>query len=1254
MKNHGYSWLALVCLQLVACGASETETSSVHDEGGAAGNAGSDAGEAGSDVGGATGTKSAPSPRSDDDEQHHSAGAGGNDAPTGPLGGFCIISADCPSASHCDLGECVQDCNNENPCKKGLVCSERARCIEKSGSDTDPAPVTSQVGTISVDPAFAEIAEQDTTFDVRLSTTSMTPVEYRVDLRAPFLALIGDARGTVTDEKALSFRVSPRGLSAAVTPGTILIHTALGDAVVSPSIRVGVGGTYQGVMRYLSGSTAFGDVSIAAVVRDDHGDIEMALDPERSMTFPRMQSGLAAGHGRFTFSDGLAVTVTQSIDANYGESRNHFQRPLGRQVRFSLKPSRGGHLEGTFEETVYGLFARPIVLHGTAYLEPREVDRSLDFTVPDATPPISGTSAFSTMGVFAGWGDTSAQYALGGCWRGVPYGECGRGDLACISNVIEQKYYAGLNSALSSERTSAHPVDDLADVCEAELSGRGLGGCAYVPPLACALRDIGITTWNGASDLSAAQGTYNRLFARTLAPALLVAQSHIVRGLKSSFQTGANAEAAEFKLARSVLDAPLSFVLSSGALQFLQTTPVVVAAGDASSTDSTRTNFPAGRALARALYVMHTLDGEEARRDAADLTTSQSDKLRRAQERGVLGLLEAIALSSVMDAWQNPPNLGNEFVGSLTLADRGFQALQQGALAFGVPEGQVPIAFDPAVLPNYNFGQILDVHAKPTLELAASDETAFTAAEREFEQNATALQGELEAVRGKFEDQIAEICGNEFELDAAKGVDFSNCGASGHGTVAELSLDIEQANLRLQAAQARLDGMGQKLAIDQKRLADTQGVREATLQFTNSVGKQYTTLTIAEGFINAAEKAIEVASNANLLNGGAPLAGAVMTAVLEAQRTALQVTRQELQNAQQMRALADEKQLELINGLAALQTQAVDMAQVTIEIQQESLGVTQADLRRRDLLEKAKRLFEERARSLVRISTSPLTDPIYRVLESRLALIAQQSRADAQTWLYRAGRALEYEINKPLGDALGRAVLGAYNAHEASRLANCLRSIYSEYSTTFGTAQEYSTTFSVRQMLGISGPRTDEVTGQTLSEGELFRRAVLKNENFDAQGALTITFPTNLQPGNQLWATNLCNDKVATVQAQLVGDFQGDNQAQIVLALEGGALLRRCDSDEIANYKLEGSAPPIDVGVNTFGDAKPNSFLYGQSVARASWKVTIQAGADVPSNADLRLDHLEDIVIRVTHKALPRKNQATPIDMSCLGTVGAG
>jgi hypothetical protein len=77
----------------------------------------------------------------------------------------------------------------------------------------------------------------------------------------------------------------------------------------------------------------------------------------------------------------------------------------------------------------------------------------------------------------------------------------------------------------------------------------------------------------------------------------------------------------------------------------------------------------------------------------------------------------------------------------------------------------------------------------------------------------------------------------------------------------------------------------------------------------------------------------------------------------------------------------------------------------------------------------------------------------------------------------------------------------------------------------------------------------------------------------------------------------------------------------------------------------------IQAGVNTFGQAQGNMSLYGQSVARASWRLVI-AGADAaPSNSDLDLSKLEDVLLEIEHEARPRHESPLSVDLSCLASV---
>lgn len=1204
-----------------------------------------DAGTGGEDSSGQSGTPGAsaagaPSHPDSDMDTDVDADEG---TPVAEGGGSCVLHIDCIAGTYCDLNVCRQDCNDEEPCGKGKKCSERGQCTVSGDVETE-TPVLDHAGSVSASPLAVELSESETTFEIALSSDSLEAVDYRVEVKAPFLRLLDSARASFEQETTLRFSVDPTRVDPGVTAGSVLVHTSLGTLSIHPSLRVGLSGSYQGVLRYDAEWSPFGEVSFVLDIADDRGDLKLQVDPQLSMTFPDNGSGAARGRGIFTLSEGVNASVEQAFSADYGGSRNHFRRALGQRVAFALKPESGGALEGRFTQTLYGVFSDPIEVAGSVYLEPRELGRSVAVNdpVPVTQPSLLAPSYPAPSAVFPGWLDSA----------------CGPSctTMACIQG-FESPLFAPLAAHLTGDSLEgSDPLGDLAKRCEADqalTSAAGYrGGCALAAPLACAAEKVA-----GAADLllGDARIAYNRLFARALAPSLIVAQDHVVRALEASFVSGIQAEVLGLEAARAALDPMLDFALSSGALHGLRD----LLAGNpegVTSDDPTRSNYPAGRALARALYVEHTLDAELARVDAVRVSGNPEDELASAQARGVLSLFEAAALARVLEAWGRPLGLGGESTGLLTVADRGFSDLRKGALVFGVADGEVPMVYDAARAPLGNFEQVLELRAAPSLEQFHADEAAFLAQSREFESDTAAVNAELEGTRRAFDDQILAACGSNFDLTALSAdAGWERCGEGGDGEVGELGLHIEQALMSLSQANARLDGMQRKYDIDERRLAETQGVHRDSMRFVASTGEELIGLALAEGVINMAQEALSIASNASLFNAGAPLGEAAASAALEWVRTGITAERQRLQTAQELRALADASKLELIAGMAELQKQLIDMEQLGLDIQQATLGVVQADVSRRNALARARRAFDERTRSLARIEQTRGLDPFGRVLETRLALQAFGSRAAAQRWLMRAARALEYEINTPLGAALDRAVLGAYNSGEAARLTRCLTNIRAEHAAAFGTAQEFTTELSVREMLGIFGARRDEVTGETLSAGELFRAAVFTNENIDENGDVTVTFSTNLMPGNGLWSSNVCDDKVARVQAQLVGDFQGDNEAELHVQLSGGSVLRACGSGDLVNWELESQARAVlQAGINDYGDAAPSTSLFGQSVARASFTLVLPSALSAPANADLDLEHLDDIVLKISHRALPNGREASTLDTSCLGTVGAG
>jgi hypothetical protein len=1186
------------------------------------------------------------------DGSAENAGSADDGTPVTDTSALCVISADCPSGSHCDLGQCIQDCSDENACAKGKTCSARARCLSKGEEDNDPDPTTEYLGTINAGPLTTLLTESDATLKVTLTSTSKAPVSYRIQLDAPHLR-IKELRGEFTRSKVIQFTVDGSKLKGTQdVPGSIKFFTSLGNVTVSAPMHTGITGKYRGSLRYDGGIVNLGDARIALDVIEKNGEVTVRFDPELSLLFPDTGSGPATGYGRYAPGQPIDLNGSQRIDKSFGGSRNHFARDIGRRTRLKLEPSGGGNLRGTFEDNIYGLFQQPVTLSGTVSLQYQphagapDFELSADAHMPD--PPVAAPDT-----AILGW-------TVGTCWRTLQTACHGKQYAACYVG-LESTYSQPLYDALAG---GSLDFNALADDCTATAKAEGFDGatdCGLVTPLACALNEAA----NSAHDDSFSPA-FNRLMQETLAPSLLVAQNNVVQALKDSFNAGgALAEQQRYDAAMAALDPIAQWVLMPNILEYLRKmSPKSAESGrsaDGKGATSVPVNdsYPAARALSKLLSVMSNIDGERARVSGIATPSRQTDLVKQAQARAVLGYFETATLVDTLKEWQiAPPSIAADFTGVLTPLDSGFAALLRGAGAFGVPDSFVPFVFnakDIAKGPS-NFAQMIAISSEAVSSYRALEDE-YKQNARTFEQNEATLRQEALQVQTTYETQIANTCGSAFDPAKAMGpADWASCGADHSGDVGILQLQIEEAEARLQSSLSRIQGMKDKIAIDRRVLAETQKVHEDSLTFIDNTGAELDTLTWSEGIIKAEQAFIQTASQSQVLNFGAPAGLGIVNAALELEKTGLEVRRQDLQTAQSMHTEQANASIELINGMGSIQKECIDLAQLGVEMQQDVIGLDEARARALNAVEQAQRTYDDAMKTVAVSELSPAHDPSFRLLRDQQALSLLSSRARAQRLLYLAGHALEYDINTPVSSLPG-AVLNARNGLSMGQLTSCLKQIADGYQTAYGVPQSYTTTVSVRAMLGITGPRKDAVTGQELSEGEQFRQLLLQNQNLDGKGGVGVTFATELRPGNQLWSSDVCADRITSVQAQLVGDFLGDNEAQINLSLAGAAVLRDCGADNVRAWSFGNQAGDSDslaviqAGVNTFGTAPENSSLYGQSVARASWHLVVPGLGSAPANADLDLNHLDDITLQIKHEALPQKDSPLSVDLSCLASI---
>ena len=1002
----------------------------------------------------------------------------------------CVISADCPSGQYCDLEECVQECSTKVPCSGDLTCDPRGRCIPPGTTDKDPTPTGQSQGALTVTPTNVLLLGQAHSLVVTLRSTGSQPVRYRIAVSGAHLS-VAQPSGQFSGSTNITIAVDPSKVVGQDADGTVSIYTSLGDAVVDAPIHAGVTGFYKGKMQYDGGPVSLGDTQVSLDLIESSGGVQARVDSADSLLFPSTTNGDATGHGAFNTSNGVDATVAQVYPALFGGAANPFKRDVGRSVRFQVKPDTLGGLDGTFQETIVGLFAEPITTTGhvsLSYVPSAGVPSFSVAAAPQMPPSPSSKATVDSQSVLG--------FSTGGC--------AGIGIWIGTSNQTD--YALPLQTAFNAQ-TSSNPAqpffENIASSCVQALKAPDLATwnntplaqpCGLPAGVACQLQ------WDVLSH-PPSDPTWGpqvgALTAQTLRAPLLVAKNEIVGAITDSFTDGLSQELAHYTNAMSALQPYATWSVQPALLEFLRSMPATVAQGPAAtSTQSQDQTYPSVRALSDVFYTMALVEREQARINAASASASKNGAVG-AQEQALLTYLEAATVSEILKQWGTAPSaVKAQFTGVLTPLDQGFSALAEGGNVFGVPDGYVPFVYRPSDSGKgaTNFEQMLSIASNAVANEQAV-ETQFLADERAYDTAVSQLQQELSNVKVQYDERIAADCGTDFDIDAITGDDdpgWSNCGGPNQeGAVGQAVLTVQLANAALASAQSRIQGQKQKIQIDVNAQAQIQGIQSDTLSFISSTGQAIAATDFASGLVDAAIQTIQVASNASIDNLGAPLAEAAGVAVLGVMKAALTQQRDQLQTAQTMGIQMGQDQQQNVTAMANIQKEEIDLAQAVVDIDQQEIAAVQAQLQARDKLDEAKQIWEDRARQLAVIAQDPTHDPSYRLLADALSIQVVSARATAQQQLYLATSALEYEINTSIADAVGPA-MNATNATNLGELQSCLLGIYNNSRVAYGSPQDYITTISVRQMLGITGPRKDPVTGVTLSEGDQFRQLLLK------------------------------------------------------------------------------------------------------------------------------------------------------------------
>ena len=1157
----------------------------------------------------------------------------------------CILSADCPTGLHCDLGECIQECNTSVACSGDKTCSTRARCLEQDQPDVDPAPPSVTAGTLDITPTAINLtrANSGKTINLNVTTTSTDEVRYRVEVDAPYLS-VAQVRGSFTSQATIPIKVDTSNIVARDIAGSVTIYSTLGTTTIQLPLHTGLTGHYHGSLKYNGDAVVLGDTRFDLEIIENNGDVSARIAPEHSMLFPKgaTDDDVAYGFGSLSGDGTVDLTIDHLLDGSAGGANNHFGRTIGRRFVMHLNAPATGIFDGTFNESIYGLFEGPVQTKGAVHLE----------FVPEATDP-----NFQTHSVEMPTVSSSSDLFPVAFASNFPAASSDCASIPASDATVLSGAYGTLYASVGNTSTK---YTDLSKDCQSIL-GMGTNPatsntCGWVATEACLMRNY--AQGSNYATKGAAEGA---LAQAILAPAALVAQEELVAALRDSVVNGKGlaTELSHYDTALSALAPIAKWLMQPGMLEFFRNIPASSAETSPSAfiptlSGTAAESYPLARALAQLVQLLIDVNAERQRVANITTTTNETSRNVQAQYNSTITYLEAVALLGVLDSWAvSPPAATATVTGVLTKLDHSFTDMTQDAGDnLGTPSRHVPFVYraEDTSSGATNFEQKLTIAGKAVTQLQ-THEADFKTDAQQVDQAAYVNQTQLQNAQDTLDTQIHTICGSDFNLSPSSGtVDWTTCGKTG-STLNDAELEILSAQTAAQATAQRAQGQKDKIDIDVHLVAQKKQMRDDELAFIDSSNQQIVANDETINFINAIQQMLQMASNSNLWNVGAPAVMAVADYGLDLEKSALQEDNVQLQQAEDMDVKQTDADIEYADGMANIKREEIDLAEMVIEARQSVIGVLEAQVKAASALSQAEELYANRTKTHQLISSDPSTDPSYRLVRDQASLQYLGARDTAQQQLLSAGRALEYEMDHDL-PTLATAVQSARNYTALNALQSCLDSIFDQFNELYSSPQPFSTTVSVRKLFGITGPRTDEVTGKTLSEGEQFRAYVLNNQSLDPDGTLRIQFSTNLMPGNGLWSTETCVDKISEVQAQLVGDYLGDNEAQVDIALSGTSVLRSCDTNELENWNLDSnSVAVIQAGVNTFGDVTSTS-LFGQSVARATWTLSIPGSDAGPSNADVDVSHLDDIVLKIKHNAIPlQTSSAASLDDSCLTDV---
>jgi hypothetical protein len=264
-------------------------------------------------------------------------------------------------------------------------------------------------------------------------------------------------------------------------------------------------------------------------------------------------------------------------------------------------------------------------------------------------------------------------------------------------------------------------------------------------------------------------------------------------------------------------------------------------------------------------------------------------------------------------------------------------------------------------------------------------------------------------------------------------------------------------------------------------------------------------------------------------------------------------------------------------------------------------------------------------------------DPTFRLYRDQEGMQWDSAMKLLRKWAFLATRAFEYTANASYAN--GATVFAAANARELGGYLSDLQDAYQTDQLQNGWGQSRVDVISVRRdILGIDKDVEDPVTGRSVPPAEQFHEVLALPQNHDGAGNLSLKFRTSLRPGNPIFSSDVCEDRIQSLKINLVSSsLQGDT-AYLTLRQVGQGELASCTGGSAVTYQLGGKTAEIPAGLNLPRSAMsdpslPQSTdLFERPVSDDSWVLTLDTRGD-PRNGWIDPRQLDDIELWLTHTA---------------------